>query len=183
MLRLKLNSTASFYSTLYYFNTNFCLQCKIKDFYYGSFPGSCWIANANTIDFDTEYSIFIVFREDRLLITIKWNINFNLFKEIIEWLHGLTLQLYFENESKTINSINHNLNKCIKLIENNITFNLVMLTYYFDWEIEENIGYEYKQCFKEFFKQLIKIDWNIFIESLVCNNSEILMIIFEWMVI
>ena len=58
-----------------------------------------------------------------------------------------------------------------------------MLTYYFDWEIEENIGYEYKQCFKEFFKQLIKIDWNIFIESLVCNNSEILMIIFEWMVI
>ena len=71
-------------------------QYKIDKSYQGGKDIGVWaIAKGDAVDFMKEWIIKLTFYNDYIVVAIKWETEVDLLKELLDWLHLLTLQFRF----------------------------------------------------------------------------------------
>ena len=71
-------------------------QYKIKKDYHGGKDIRVWvIAKGDAVDIDKEWIINLTFNNDVIAVSIKWETEVDLLKELLDWLHLLTFQFFF----------------------------------------------------------------------------------------
>ena len=69
---------------------------KIQKYYLGGKEiRVCAIAKGDSVDFIKEWIIKLTFNNDHIGVSIKWEAEVDLLKEILDWLHLLTFQFHF----------------------------------------------------------------------------------------
>ena len=71
-------------------------QYKIEKYYNGGKDIEVWdIAKGDAVHMNKEWIIKLSFNNDNILVEIKWETEVDLLKELLDWLHSLTLQFRF----------------------------------------------------------------------------------------
>ena len=79
---------------------------------------STWfIFKSDTIDWVTHYIIKFSFNDTKIVVDVQWDTDVALFKDILELLHGLSLQFRFIIDSEYLNQRKENINKYLKQLE------------------------------------------------------------------
>ena len=133
-------------------------------------------------DLKTDYSLYIGFSSSYALIKLKCNVKFELFKEVLDWMHNLIFQFYFEIESRFILSRVYYILDCLKEIGYRSNFSLS-----WNWifaEFKTETFYELSEDevveFSKIFKQMCDINWLFNLHSLNCRISDLFHIILNW---
>ena len=160
-------------------------QYKIQEYYNGKEIRAWEIAKGDVVDIIKEWIIKLGFFNDFILIKIKWEVNANLFKEVLDWLHGLRLRFRFVIDTQYLTDRNNTLNELLTLVLNGNGFMFYWDIIYFEFKckINEMMNDQYITYFDYLFKQIMQVDWNIFIEYLSWENTDLWKIILNWMVV
>ena len=70
-------------------------QYKIDKSYLGKEIRVWVIAKGDAVDMHKEWIIRLSFNNDHILVGIKWETEVDLLKELLDWIHSLTLQFEF----------------------------------------------------------------------------------------
>ena len=70
-------------------------QYKIIKDYQGKEIRVWGIAKGDAVDMAKEWIILLEFNNDHIVVNIKWETEVDLLKELLDWLHSLTLQFHF----------------------------------------------------------------------------------------
>ena len=132
-IQLKISDREEIYS---YLSTMDCIeskQYKIHKFYYGKEINSCMITNKDSIDWDSQYLIQLEFHSQYIIFAAKEDVDVELFKEILDWLHGLTFKFRFIICNGDIKHVKKALNILLKILQNrlNLMFYCDSITYEF----------------------------------------------------
>ena len=101
------------------------------------------IAKSDSVDWFGQYSIQLKLWEDLINISAKWDVDIELFKEILELLHGLKLTFTFDIDSDYFTQRKESINDYLMLIGygNNFMFYWDTIRYNFSSEISEKSTY------------------------------------------
>ena len=103
---------------------------------------------------------------------------------MLDWLHGLTLQINFIVNPSTFIATKNDLLESLIWIDKclNLSFKCDSISIKFESEITDdmidNNLWDYSQLFIEAFK----IDWYVFIKSIICNNINMFYKIISWII-
>ena len=76
-------------------------QYKIYKYYDGGKDIGVWdIAKGDVVYMDKEWIIQLTFHNDAIAVSIKWETEVVLLKELLDWLHSLTFQFIFHINSE-----------------------------------------------------------------------------------
>ena len=158
---------------------------KIKEYYEGKEIRVWMIAKGDAVDIIEEWIIGLDFFYDQIEIDIKWDVDANLFKEVLDWLHGLTFIFRFVIDTQYLANRNNTLNELLSLVLNGIglTFYWEEIHFEFEWEINEIINDQDITYFDSLFKQIMLVDWIIHIDSFCWGSTDLWKIILNWMVV
>ena len=161
-------------------------QYKLEKHYYGGKEIRVWgIAKGDAVDIIEEWIIKLSFYNDYIIISIKWEVDANLLKEILDWLHGLTFKFRFVIDTQYLANRNNTLNELLTLVINGIglMFYWDYIIFEFKCKIIEMMNDQDITYFDLLFKQIMQVDWCIFIEWLSWESTDLWKIILNWMVV
>ena len=142
------------------------------------------IAKDDLADWSTEYDLRLDFLNECILLSAKWEVDANLIKEVLDWLHGLTFKIRFIISDEYLRARKVSMNEWISLVWNGsgLLFYWSTVSFLFNWEIEDKMEDMDSMYFEELFRQIMLIDWGVFVENLIINSLDIWEIILNWMV-
>ena len=107
-----------------------------------------------------------------------------MFKQLLKIICGLKSRFQFEIDTFSILNEKGNFNGLLNEFEMLAQFRLYCerVIYKFLYKIDTELNKKQKQLFKESFEKMSRIDSMMFVECLSFKDSDLLNIIFEWMV-